>query len=100
MNENHILREGTTTYTRIGWGSTYTYADEATGESFDTGETNMPDARRVVFARHQAARRTAREAGETVPTYTIESGPQRARTGHQRHRYRNGEPVLPDAQSA
>jgi len=97
VNEIHTVQDGSATYARHGWNATYVYTDG--DETFDTGARDMVEARRIVFERHQATRRAARAAGEVVPTYTVTPG-SRARAGHQRHRYRDGEIVVPDAQTA
>lgn len=72
------ITEGAWTYTRTD--GTFTVANTTTGQSHTTNATTMADARSFVIALLRQTR--------TV-TYTIASGPQRARAGHQRFPHAN-----------
>lgn len=69
--------EGDWRYSKQVWHGTFTATNVATGDSHDTGARDMPGARAFV-AQFTPARPTA------AVTFTIASGPQRARAGHQR----------------
>lgn len=69
--------EGPWTYERATWRSTFVLSNSETGEVLDTRTTTFPDARRWLYE-HNRSQRPAVQ-------YSIVSGPQRARAGHQRH---------------
>lgn len=76
MSTEQVITEGAATYTKpAGRWTCWTYTDTATGESWDTGTDLITDARARVYDRIRA---------QQAQRYTIASGPQRARAGHQR----------------
>lgn len=70
-------------YTKPVWWGTFTATNVVTGASHDTGATVLDDAHRFV-----ADLEPSGPAPEPA-TYTIASGPQRARAGHQRFPHAN-----------
>jgi len=71
--------EGDWWYSKPVWFGTFTVRNAVTGESYDTGACELVDARSFV-----AALAPAEQVSVVAATYTIASGPQRSRGGHQR----------------
>jgi dTDP-glucose pyrophosphorylase len=77
LRGHQVITEGTAIWTRDGMDASWIYVDGDT--RIDTGTPAITDARRIVFEQcHQPVASAVR--------HTIESGPQRARAGHQRLR--------------
>ena len=70
-------------YTKPVWWGTFTATNVVTGAVHDTGATVLDDARGFVADLEPA------EPAAVTATYTIASGPQRARAGHQRFPHTN-----------
>jgi hypothetical protein len=74
--------EGDWRYTKPVWFGTFTARNAVTGDTHDTGALDLDDARLFIAL-------LTPPASATTATYTIASGPQRARGGHQRFPHTN-----------
>jgi hypothetical protein len=74
------FRDGDWTYRKATWYGTWIATNDVTGERHDTGADHIRDAYAFIDQLAKA------KAPAPTATYTIASGPQRARAGHQRRR--------------
>lgn len=72
------FRSGDWTYRKATWYGTWIATNDVTGEKVDTGAEHINDAYAVIDQLAPVA------VPAQAATYTIASGPQRSRAGHQR----------------